>query len=72
MLRVPVAARRRLSTCPALWCWLGGEYGGEWSWLVETDATAVHCVQCGGRDQVNDRREHLLRDVCQSPAGRRC
>jgi transposase len=40
-----------------------GEYGGELELLVETEATAVHCAQCGGPAQVHDRREHLLRDV---------
>jgi transposase len=40
-----------------------GEYGGELELLVETDATEVHCAQCGGPALVHDRREHLLRDV---------
>jgi transposase len=40
-----------------------GEYGGELELLVETDTTVVHCGMCGGRAQVHDRREHLLRDV---------
>ena len=40
-----------------------GEYGGELEILVETLPADVHCGQCGGRAQVHDRREHLLRDV---------
>lgn len=40
-----------------------GEYGGELELLVETSAVDAHCGQCGGRAQVHDRREHLLRDV---------
>jgi transposase len=40
-----------------------GEYGGELELLVETEPAVVHCGRCGGRAQVHDRREHLLRDV---------
>jgi transposase len=39
------------------------EYGGELELLVETTATAVHCVGCGRRAFAHGRREHLLRDV---------
>jgi transposase len=39
------------------------EYGGELELLVETTKTILHCELCGGRAQVHDRKEHLLRDV---------
>lgn len=62
-----------------------GEYGGELELLVETVATGVRCLQCGGRAQAHDRREHLRRDlpvagrasvlvwwkrICAAPTGR--
>jgi hypothetical protein len=63
VLTLPVAARKRLLTCPALSCWRLVSMAARWSCLSGRVSTGDHCGQCVGSAQVHDRREHLLRDV---------
>ena len=63
VLTLPAAARKRSLTCPASSCWRRVSTAASSSCSSRSMATVVHCGRCGGRAQVHDRREHLLRDV---------